>query len=295
MANRHYGEIGDIWKHLPLAEIIGIEKPEQYWESHSGAATYQLTHSLGRDYGIYYFRNNSRLNHILNKSAYFSVLKSLEQGRRLYTYPGSPYLAMKLMGNAAIYHFCDTDGVSLVNVREAGDVLKVSDDRIIDVEGDGVPVLAAAMLDTPAKECASNFAFIDPFRPFVRSANGMNTLDLFAYLAGKGVKTVFWYGYDSEEYRGLLFGELKKALAGQKVDIKKANLRCGDINLVAMDDATFDESPGILGCGIICANLSEPAVLACDGSGKELELIYRNAKFPDGHSGAIKYKTIAIG
>jgi hypothetical protein len=33
MANTHYGEIGDIWKHLPLAEILAIERPRRYWES----------------------------------------------------------------------------------------------------------------------------------------------------------------------------------------------------------------------------------------------------------------------
>gem|GEM_PF-3449085 len=35
MANKHFGSIGDIWKHLPLAEILEIERPRNYWESHA--------------------------------------------------------------------------------------------------------------------------------------------------------------------------------------------------------------------------------------------------------------------
>jgi len=28
MANRHYGKIGDVWKHLVLAELLQSEAPE---------------------------------------------------------------------------------------------------------------------------------------------------------------------------------------------------------------------------------------------------------------------------
>ena len=294
MANKHFGEIGDIWKHLPLAEILAIEKPDEYWESHSGAATYPMSHSFARNYGIYYFRSNARKNPILGRSAYFKFLESLTEERRLHRYPGSPYVAMKTLGNVGRYHFCDIDGVSLVNIRETADNLKISDDRVINVARDGVPVLASSVLGTPVRECEKNFAFIDPYRPFVRSENKMNTLDLLSYLAGRGVKTVLWYGYDSDEYRQMLLAGLKKSLAAYKVDMTKVSLWCGDINLAAMNDATFDESPGLLGCGIVCANMSEKAVIACDGLGQELAKIYEKSKFPDGHSGELKYKTIEI-
>ncbi len=38
MANRHFGRIGDVWKHLPLAEILLLETPRRYWETHAGSA-----------------------------------------------------------------------------------------------------------------------------------------------------------------------------------------------------------------------------------------------------------------
>jgi hypothetical protein len=38
MANRHFGKIGAVWKHLALAEILAGENPRAYWESHAGCA-----------------------------------------------------------------------------------------------------------------------------------------------------------------------------------------------------------------------------------------------------------------
>jgi hypothetical protein len=34
MTNIHYAKIGDVWKHLPLAEVLSIERPGRNWESH---------------------------------------------------------------------------------------------------------------------------------------------------------------------------------------------------------------------------------------------------------------------
>ena len=43
--NTHFAELGDVWKHLPLAEILRINLPRQYWETHAGSASYALTES----------------------------------------------------------------------------------------------------------------------------------------------------------------------------------------------------------------------------------------------------------
>jgi hypothetical protein len=55
MANVHYARIGDVWKHLPLAEVLTIERPGRYWESHAGSSSYPLTRSPQRDYGVFLF------------------------------------------------------------------------------------------------------------------------------------------------------------------------------------------------------------------------------------------------
>ena len=55
MANVHYAKLGDVWKHLPLAEVLRIEAPRRYLESHAGSSSYPLSPSAERDYGVLYF------------------------------------------------------------------------------------------------------------------------------------------------------------------------------------------------------------------------------------------------
>ncbi len=59
MANIHFGRVSDLWRNLPLAEIIAIEQPHHLWETHVGSAQYSLSHSYERDYGVYYFREHA--------------------------------------------------------------------------------------------------------------------------------------------------------------------------------------------------------------------------------------------
>ena len=111
MANPHFGNIGDIWKHLPLAAILALERPARYWESHCGSARYTLSTSMGRDYGIFYFLKNVSRSDVLRSSAYNRTLEELEDmNGSAPSYPGSPLIAMMLLRNSAeSFVFCDTD------------------------------------------------------------------------------------------------------------------------------------------------------------------------------------------
>jgi hypothetical protein len=53
--NNHFAELGDVWKHLPLAEILRINPPRQYWETHARSASYALTESPSRLHGALRF------------------------------------------------------------------------------------------------------------------------------------------------------------------------------------------------------------------------------------------------
>ena len=55
MPYSHFGEIGDLWKHLPLCEILAMEKPEVYVESNSAYSSYSLSHTERQEFGIYTF------------------------------------------------------------------------------------------------------------------------------------------------------------------------------------------------------------------------------------------------
>ena len=118
MANDHYAQIGDVWKHLPLAEVLRIERPGRYWESHAGSSTYPLTRSPQRDYGAFAFLERAGRSPGLEGSSYGRLLAH-HAGDEEPAYPGSPRIAMELRGDAAgRFVFCDLDGGSLSNIAE---------------------------------------------------------------------------------------------------------------------------------------------------------------------------------
>ena len=153
MANHHFGEIGDVWKHLPLAEILALERPHRYWESHAGSALYPLTRSWQREYGIYYFLDHASASPLLASSRYRAVVASLPTTDGYPSaYPGSAMLALLELGRAADeYVLCDLDHESIVSLRDGIRSADVSD-RPHCVHDDGTAALweRAATLSQPA-------------------------------------------------------------------------------------------------------------------------------------------------
>jgi len=83
MANRHFAELGDVWKHLPLAEVLRLNPPQSYWETHAGSLCYPLTASPTRVHGALRFLKRAPLDPDLigcyvaltptwNETAYFA-------------------------------------------------------------------------------------------------------------------------------------------------------------------------------------------------------------------------------
>jgi hypothetical protein len=50
--------------------------------------------------------------------------------------------------------------------------------------------------------------------------------------------------------------------------------------------------PGVPGCGIVCANLSDQATAACEELGTALRSIYANAVLPNGDDGSLDFRTL---
>lgn len=55
MANSYFGGLGDVWKHLVLAEVLERESPRWYAETHAGSAAYPLDRGPRREFGIWRF------------------------------------------------------------------------------------------------------------------------------------------------------------------------------------------------------------------------------------------------
>jgi 23S rRNA (adenine2030-N6)-methyltransferase len=291
MANRHYGKIGDVWKHLILAELLQSEAPAEYWESHAGAADYALTHSVARDYGAYYFFRNAQRSERLQRTPYFRILRSLACGTdELRNYPGSTLLAMlALKETASQCFFCDLDQSSLSTIRQRAAQLGIGA-RVETEHADGVKTLGRKISELPAADAARIFVHLDPYLPLATDDNGRSSADLFWELAAKGARAMLWYGFGSEDELAVLMKGLRAAVAAHGLRAADHRIWRGEIVLAAMHDPDFDINPGVMGCGVLCSNLSAKAVAACKELGVELARLYAHAKFPDGSTGALEFR-----
>ena len=289
MANRHYGKIGDVWKHLALAELLHSEAPAEYWESHAGAAEYALTHSVARDYGAYYFFQNARRSERLRRSRYCSILCEPACGSdEPRNYPGSPLVAMLgLKETLSRFFFCDLDQSSLSTIRARAEQMGIGA-RVETAHADGVKTLGRKIAALPTADASHVFAHLDPYLPLATDEDGRSSADLFWELAAKGARVMLWYGFSSEDEIAALGKEFRAAAGKMRAENQK--IWRGEIVLAAMHNPDFDINPGVMGCGVLCAGMGDGAIAACAELGEELARIYADAKFPDGSSGALRFR-----
>jgi 23S rRNA A2030 N6-methylase RlmJ len=290
MANVHYGKIGDMWKHLPLAEVLSIEKPSIYWESHSGFAYYPLMRSADRDYGVFYFLKEAKKSATLKDSAYQQLLKRYAENRRPIIYPGSPLIAMSLLQTQSEkYLFCDTDENSLNNITETYKDIGIPD-KIVEVKNaDGVSTVYEAFSTLNSNDASKTVVHIDPYDTFETGKNGLTSIELFCQASKRGVKAFIWYGLGSINDHSIFLEYLMQTFKKSNFNPAAHNLWLGEIQLTAFKDVCSNYNPGVFGCGIICGNLSDKSLSVCKQLGEGLEQIYKSAKLPDGSSGAIKF------
>jgi len=296
MSNPHFGNIGDVWKHLSLAAILAKERPGTYWESHSGAAKYVLSSSLARDYGVLYFLKNVNRSPALRASAYNRTLEEIEEmNGSVPSYPGSPLFALMLLRTSAEgFIFCDINAASLTSINECASWVGVNDRRIQYVEADGVEALAGELEKTSKGDILNTLVFVDPFDPFDGLDLGTSPMNLFCLATKAGARAVLWYGFHCGDDRTRSWDNTLNTLHDYKIDSSSAVLWCGEICMKLMDDREFDINPGVRGCGMLTANLSEDTTRACKDLGNELSRIYERSRFPGGQSGAFDFSTVSI-
>jgi 23S rRNA (adenine2030-N6)-methyltransferase len=298
MANRHYGNIGDIWKHLPLAEMLAVERPGRYWESHAGSAEYTLGHSAARDYGVFHFLRWAGESLDLAGSSFLCLLDGLRtKSGHLKIYPGSPRLAMEMLGDKCAYLFCDLDGGSLKTIAETARALGIPAGNLECVEADGVATVLDSASRLTAEAAAATLILIDPCAgddPFARRGARPSPMDAFSRTVAIGARVVLWYGFSSAGERAACWDGIRSSLTEHGVDVGAAGLWSGEICLreIASRDLSFD--PGVRGCGLLCGNLRSDSICAGSRLGHELARIYANASLPDGTSGALEFRSINL-
>ncbi len=289
MANRHFAKLADVWKHLPLAEILATDRPRQYWESHAGSGLYAMVDDAERRYGAARVWSVAEADPALAGSRYLAGLRAANDGGggRLARYPGSAWLAMAELGRGAHYLLCDTDPDSADDLRAAAAARGVAD-RVEVLAADGRDALAAAL--TAADDPGAVLAHVDPYDPWGRGPRGLSALDIGRRLADAGAGLVYWYGYDRPARWAWALDELAEGSSTRP-------LWCGDIQVrgveppVVADDGDLGEAttPGT-GFGIVCAGVSAAALDACRRLGEALAAAYEAAPLPDGRPGRLEFR-----
>ena len=207
MANPHFANLGDVWKHLLLTEVISWLQPGHYIETHAGSALYALADDLERGLGAELFLTASSEVEPLRSSPYRRNILGLARGAAP-SYPGSPLLAMMLLGRACRYVFCDTDPSSVADLRAARERLGLQKEVQV-IHGDGLAE-TTALLQAHAIGAAS-LVHVDPFDFRAAEPTATSALQLVTRLAAAGIPTFAWYGLTSRSAPHDLFHEVTAA------------------------------------------------------------------------------------
>lgn len=293
MANRHAGRLADVWKHLALAELLAVRRPTLYAETHAGNAVYpdEVPHTTGagrphdpaseRIYGIVRFLDVMDGDAALADSRYGSVLRDVMAGSAAI--PGSPAVAMAVLGAHADYLLCDIDPASTADI-ERWAVAGGLGDHVATVTADGMHAVGRRMLGGSA-DPDTTFVHVDPDDPLAPSPDGVSALDLTRSLIAEGVAVMYWYGSDTVAHRTWALTEL----AGS------TPLWCGSMLCTTADGGVCDDgdlgaatTPGT-GWGVVCANVGDAALDRCARLGHHLADDYRGVPLPSGGPGALDF------
>lgn len=246
MPYNHAGEIGDVWKHLPLCDILAAERPLRYHETNAAYAGYAITRNPRTDYGV--FRAVPALTAAGHGDcAYLRALR--QNGLDAMRYTGSPGLAMAVLSHAAEYFFHDMELEALGDIaRRAADAGLAA--RVHTCCGDSI----AAFLAEDTALGPDDFVFIDPYAPFDANEQGQTFLDVFGRCAATGAKTLLWYGFDSLADKRRIDARLRDTAAcGVAVSAFSVRLR-------GMTETGCGVNPGVPGCGLACVNVSHESI-----------------------------------
>ena len=247
MPYNHAGEIGDVWKHLPLCDILKIEKPARYRESNSAYSGYIISSKPQTEYGI--LKMLGLNNREFMNSMYYSTLKA--NGIDNFSYTGSPGLAMSILFEKTRYYFHDLEQEALSDI-EAFALRKGLHEHVKTFYGDSVH----AFMDKDYHIDGNDFIFLDPYDPFdISEIAGFSFFDIFKKAIIAKSKTVLWYGYESLNGQQAIFEKLREIASETNVSIYSF-----DVWVKSMDARGCELNPGVPGCGLACATLSNESI-----------------------------------
>lgn len=282
MPYKHAGEIGDVWKHIPLCDILMVEKPRRYFETNSAYSQYSITSNERTEYGIFQVLRYAQNNRLSN-SAYIKLMdaNNLEQ-KMLYL--GSPGQAMTLLGENVEYFFHDLEQEALDDVYKfaiTNNIQSIVKTRCVDS--------ITAFLHSDYVFNNDDFVFLDPYSPFDANEKGDNFLAVFEKVIQSNAKTLFWYGYDNLNGKNEIHDSLNKL--SQKLT---RNIFAFDVWQASMTDINCDVNPGVPGCGLAAANLSEASIDYMNQYLFVIKECYSGALY-NGYKAALRTEAVCFG
>ncbi len=279
MANHHFGEIGDIWKHLVLGDVLDRVRPARYWETHAGSGTYELDRSWEREFGVFTLLREAPRAPAINASRFLGLVRTLPpRDDGAPRYPGSPRLAMDVLGDAATYVLCDLDPASVADLTRTARELDFHDLVLVE-RADGLATIWAAAQRLAHDDATETFVLLDPFDETERSIDDMDSLDLFTRLVAGGFPTVLWHGYDDLDDRDSIRVRcVVEGVATSSLDIETGFLR-----------AETTLHPGVGGCAMFLGNVPADVVDHAERLGRQLEACYDEVLMPDGTPGTLRF------
>ena len=205
LANRHFGNLADVFKHLVLCQTLGRMRPTEYWESHAGSALYDEATPIPteRAHGIHTFCKLAATLPALRSTPY---ARALGPAVPLPQIPGSPLLARRILGEGVRRMLlCDTDADSLHSIqkclRATAGQRELAPEALECVQDDGITVLRGAGMLLPEPWKPAALAFIDPYDITENSAAGITPLELACELANRSIAALVFYAFPDEAGR----------------------------------------------------------------------------------------------
>ncbi|MCF2687820.1 hypothetical protein I6E64_01880 [Bacteroides fragilis] len=282
MTYTHFGKQADVLKHLLLCELLRIEKPQVYVETNAACAQYALERTPEQEYGIYHFLKRAEAaekeciperteyyhpQEALRRSFYYQQESEAMQANR---YIGSPGLAMNILGDTARYIFFDIESEPLENVSQYAGT-KGLKECITLFNRDSIEGTLELLSSLPA----SSFLHIDPYEIDKPGRNGRTYLDVFIEAAKAGMRCFLWYGYMTLKDKR----HLEELIAQSLPEAGIRNATGVELTLKMIKEDIAESNPGVLGSGILGANLSEESNAVIQKYAAWLEEIYKDAKY----------------
>jgi 23S rRNA A2030 N6-methylase RlmJ len=296
MANAHFGNLADVFKHVALCEMLAAMRPAEYWESHAGAAYYVETSDVPaeRQHGIHAFRALCGAQDALRQSAYGRTLDQFVKAAAVQNlpaqWPGSPTLARMLLGNdVRRLLFCDLDAESLTTISQRlavgqGGGGNLTPDKLECVQDDGISILRGASMLLPEHWVSSTFVFIDPYAILEPTDGGISPLNLACELANRQMPTAVFYVFDDQSAREAVHQRMTEVLEKARLLKNGRAVRFSG----ALKTARGDGKPATQwGFGILALNVRPNAIEAEGTKLRALEAAYETAPLGN-ESGAWK-------